>query len=152
MTRPGPERFDTVNTGLLSVGNYPGKWAVTARQYDIVTRPDFAASRRQPHTLEDQTMQTAQSLTRLPTAGRLAEVSQLVSKYLRGDCVVRIDHTPRVVDRDVRWQQWGQTFYAIRDAGPVIDAIVACRARYPTRTIRVCAERLQPQSRLVFWV
>ena len=97
-------------------------------------------------------MQAAQPLTRLPNAGRLAEVSQLVSKYLRGDCVVRIEHTPRVVDRHVRWQQWGQTFYAIRDAGPVIDAIVACRARYPTRTIRVCAERLRPQSRLVFWV
>ena len=97
-------------------------------------------------------MQTAQPLTQLPTAGRMAEVNKLVSKYLYGDCVVRIDHTPRVVDRHLRWQPWGQTFFAIRDAGPVIDAIVACRSSYPTHTIRVCAERLRPQSRLVFWV
>ena len=97
-------------------------------------------------------MQAVQPLTQLPIAGRLAEVKQLVSKYLCGDCVVRIEHTPRVVDRHVRWQQWGQTFFAIKDADPVIDAIVAARARYPTHTIRLCAERLQPQSRLVFWV
>ena len=97
-------------------------------------------------------MQAAQPLTRFRTAGRLAEVNQLVTRYLCGDCVVRIDHTPRVVDGQVRWQPWGQTFFAIRDAGPVLDAIIACRASYPTHTIRVCAERLQPQSRLVFWV
>jgi ribulose-bisphosphate carboxylase small chain len=97
-------------------------------------------------------MQAAQRLTHLPHAGRLDEVRQMISKYLCGDCVVRIEHTPRVVDRHVRWQPWGQTFFALKDATPVIDEIVACRASFPTHTIRLCAERLRPQSRLVFWV
>ena len=97
-------------------------------------------------------MQAAQALTHVPHAGGLDEVRQMISKYLCGNCVVRIEHTPCVVDRYVRWQTWGQTFFALKDAEPVIDAIVACRASFPTNTIRLSAERLHPQSRLIFWV
>ena len=97
-------------------------------------------------------MQAVQPLTSLPSAERLAEIEQLVSKYLCVDCVLRIEHTPQVVNGHVRWEQWGKTMFAIRDAAPVIEAIVACRASHPTHTIRLCAERLKPASRLVFWV
>ena len=97
-------------------------------------------------------MQVVKPATHLPSTGKMAEVRKLISDYLCGNCSVRIEHTPRIVDRHVHWDQWGEAFFALKDATPVIDGIVACRAEHPDHTIRLCAERLHPQSRLVFWV
>ena len=98
-------------------------------------------------------MQAAQVSTHFPSPEhRLAEVRQLVSEHLRGDWVVRIEHTPRVMDYRQGWQRWGKALLPTGDAAPVIDAIRGCRATHPAHKIRLYAEKLRPQARLVFWV
>ena len=98
-------------------------------------------------------MQAAQLFTQSPgTDHRLAEVEQLINHHLCGDWVVRVEHSARVRDYCDGWQQWGEAFFPLGDAAPVLGAISRCRARHPAHSIRLCAEKLRPQAQLVFRV
>lgn len=97
--------------------------------------------------------QAAQLLAHLPTRDhRMAELEQMVVEHLHGDWVVRIEHTPRVMDYHDGWKQWGKALFPVGDPARVIDAISGCRNRHPAHTIRLCAEKLRPQARLVLRV
>lgn len=83
---------------------------------------------------------------------KLEEVRRLVSDCMLGDCVVRIEHTDHCPRQGTRWREWGSPLFALRDAGPVLDAIGDCHARHPGQAIRLIVEKLHPESRMVYWV
>lgn len=87
-----------------------------------------------------------------PASVQLDEIRQLVSTSLWGDWIIRIEHATADPRPNARWQQWGDALFAVRDTTPVIEAIQACRAAYRTRAIRLTAEKLRPQTRLVYCI
>lgn len=84
--------------------------------------------------------------------GQLEKARRLVSDGMLGDWVVRIEHTDRSARGDSLWRQWEAPLFALRDAEPVIGAINRCRARHPGQAVRLNACRLNPETRLVYWV
>jgi ribulose bisphosphate carboxylase small subunit len=82
----------------------------------------------------------------------LDRIEQLVTDSLRGDWIVRVEHTNKVSRYNTSWQSWGKALFAIKDPTPVIDAIMACRANYPNHAIRLHAEKVNPAVRFVYWV
>jgi len=50
------------------------------------------------------------------------------------------------------WQQWGEPFFAIRSADAVIDVLTECLARYPDRSIRLNAQKIQPDTKILYTV
>lgn len=97
-------------------------------------------------------MQLDQSATPLPSVQCLDQIDKLVTENLRGEWIVRIEHTSRVCRHSTCWNSWGKALFAITESAPVIDAITACRANHPTHAIRLCAEKVRPETRLIFCV
>lgn len=96
-----------------------------------------------------------QQLSRLPSliqSDRLDEVEQLIGQNLCGDWILRIEHAACDTDPYLLWQPWGDPFFAVNSSVPVIAAIRSCRAKLPKHSIRLCAEKLRPQTRLIYWV
>ncbi|MEW5755744.1 MAG: ribulose bisphosphate carboxylase small subunit [Pseudomonadota bacterium] len=96
-----------------------------------------------------------QQLSRLPSlikSDRLDEVEQLIGQNLCGDWILRIEHAACDADPYLRWQPWGDPFFAVNSSAPVIAAIRSCRVKLPKDSIRLCAEKLRPQTRLIYWV
>lgn len=97
-------------------------------------------------------MQIAQLSTPLPSLQCLDQIEQLVTESLRGDWIVRIEHTNKISRYETSWQSWGKALFAIKDPATVIDAIMACRANHPSHAIRLHAEKVNPAVRFMYWV
>lgn len=97
-------------------------------------------------------MQPAPSLSPAHALPHLEEVSTLLREQLRDDWVVRIEHlNPHTRPRPL-WRTWGEAQYIRKGAEPLIDRILDCHAAHPEHSIRLCAEKLNPQARLVYWI
>ena len=97
-------------------------------------------------------MQLAHQLSTATVLPALEGVRELVTESLWGDWIIRIEHTdgkPRAGDG---WAQWGEAFFAVNDPESVIDAIISCCIEYPDEAVRLCAWKLRPETRLVFWI
>lgn len=79
-------------------------------------------------------------------------IKQLVETTLLYDWVVRIEYSTDYTTNSAQWQQWGETKFAVRDSTTVLDAIKTCRYSNPGRGIRLFAEKMHPQTRLLFWI
>jgi ribulose-bisphosphate carboxylase small chain len=97
-------------------------------------------------------MQIAQLSTALPSLQCQDQIEQMVNESLRGDWIVRVEHTNRVTPHNTYWQSWGKALFAIKEPAPVIEAIMACRANHPNHAIRLYAEKVKPEVRFVYWV
>ena len=97
-------------------------------------------------------MRSVAQVTSLPVLPSLAEVEQLLSESLYRDWVLRIEYADPDITGHIRWRQWREPRFAITEPGPVIDAILSCRATYPGHAIRLAAEKFNPQVRLNYWI
>lgn len=95
-------------------------------------------------------MQPAHAMKRLPALECLDEIEQLVRRSLRGNWVIRIEYAD--TGSHANWQTWGKPLFAVRDSATITDAILACRAGFPARAIRLNAQRFHPDTRLLYWV
>jgi hypothetical protein len=82
----------------------------------------------------------------------LAEVEKLINENLLGEWAIRIEHTADITPGYTRWQQWGETLYAVSEAANVLGMIDACRTSYPTSVIRIHAERFRPPVQFYYCV
>ncbi|MAT65268.1 MAG: hypothetical protein CMN57_06460 [Gammaproteobacteria bacterium] len=97
-------------------------------------------------------MQPAPTISPAIHLPHLEEVSTLLRDHLQGDWIVRIEHrAPAALPRSL-WRTWGRTQYTRQGADRVMDRILDCHAANPEHAIRLCAEKLRPQARLVYWV
>ena len=97
-------------------------------------------------------MQLDQRATPRPSVQSLEQIEKLVTENLRNEWIVRIEHTSRVCRYSTCWNSWGKALFALSDSPPVIDAITECRANHPTHAIRLCAEKVRPETRLIVCV
>jgi ribulose bisphosphate carboxylase small subunit len=80
------------------------------------------------------------------------DLKQTIEQSLIGNWIIRIEYAADDESAFTGWRTWGKPMFAIRDTAPVVNAILACRASFPHHGIRMTAERLNPASRLVYWV
>lgn len=80
------------------------------------------------------------------------ELEALIGGSLIGDWMIRIEHKGDHDPQYSCWQQWGDTLFAITHPDSVMEAIYDCRSRRPTHAIRLYAEKVWPQSRLIYRV
>lgn len=97
-------------------------------------------------------MQTAPSFRHALPLPHLEEVSALLRDHLQGDWTVRIEHlNPRDRLRTL-WRSWGRSQYVRHGTEALMDNILECHLAHPQHAIRLCAERLRPETRLVYWI
>ena len=97
-------------------------------------------------------MLLAEPVIPLVSSTTLNEINNLVEQNLLGEWVVRIEHSGEPATGNQDWQQWRAALFALKNAEPVINAILACRANSPNHAIRLHAEKLRPQTRFIYWV
>lgn len=95
-------------------------------------------------------MQPALSSAHAAELPCLAVIQRLIHESLWGDWVIRIEH--RAPDRPsgYTWQAWGEAFFAVEDPEPILDAVIACHSAHGNHEIRLCADKLQPASQLIY--
>lgn len=93
-----------------------------------------------------QLVQQPTSLALIPGHG---ELEKMIHQSLRGDWIIRVEHMGQDQPPHSRWQQWEKALFAVKSPEPVMEAIYACRAINPTHSIRMYAEKVQPQTRFI---
>jgi ribulose bisphosphate carboxylase small subunit len=97
-------------------------------------------------------MQPAHNLVPLLSKPRLDEVERVLADNLSHNWVIHIEHADDVNSRTTRWQQWGKPLFASNDSSSLLNDIQACLTNHPTHTVRLNAEKYNPQVRFVYWV
>jgi ribulose bisphosphate carboxylase small subunit len=64
--------------------------------------------------------------------------------------MIRIEHKGDHEPPYSNWQQWGDMLFAITRPDSVMEAIYACRSNHPGHAIRIYAEKVWPESRLIY--
>jgi ribulose bisphosphate carboxylase small subunit len=80
-----------------------------------------------------------------------AYLKKMIESSLLADWVIRIEYQGDESE-DSCWALWDQAYFAIRSANPVVEALLACYTKHPSCTIRIYAEKIRPQTRLLFTV
>lgn len=80
-----------------------------------------------------------------------AYLRKIINASLLFDWAIRIEyqHTEAAFPD---WQLWADTFFALRSADRVIDALMQCYRNNPDCVIRLNAEKFRPQSSLLYTV
>ena len=79
-------------------------------------------------------------------------LEKLINQSLHGDWIIRVEHSGPDEMPQSRWQQWEKALFAVKSPEPVMEAIYACRTSNPTHSIRMYAEKVQPQTRFIYSV
>lgn len=80
-----------------------------------------------------------------------AYLKKVIESSLLADWAIRIEY--QSCDSETGdWQLWQQAHFAIRSAKPVIDTLLDCYTRNPKSTIRICAEKFYPTTRMFYTV
>ena len=80
-----------------------------------------------------------------------AYLKKIIENSLLCDWVIRIEFHGGETGIHC-WQQWDKTFFAIKSAKQVLQAITNCYTLRPRSMIRLYAEKIRPQTRLFFTV
>lgn len=78
------------------------------------------------------------------------ELEAFIGRSLLGDWMIRIEHMGDHEPMYSSWQQWGDMLFAITRPDSVMAAIYACRSNHPTHAIRIYAEKMWPESRMIY--
>lgn len=97
-------------------------------------------------------MQPAHNLVPLLSKHRLDEVEHFVKDNLSHNWIIRVEHAEDVNSMNTQWQQWGKPVFTGKDSSTPLNDISACLASYPSHTIRLHAEKYNPQIQFVYWV
>ena len=95
-------------------------------------------------------MQSAHSHASVLKLPYLGELESHIENTLSDHWILRVEHTDDVNPVHIQWQQWGDSLYCVPDANPVIRSIQACRAKYPTHSVRLYAEKATPRTRFIY--
>jgi ribulose bisphosphate carboxylase small subunit len=88
----------------------------------------------------------------LSSLSSLDETESLIGQSLFGDWLLRIEHLGTEPQSSSNWKQWGDAFFAVKDTERVMQALVACHASNPNHSIRIYAEKIRPETRLIYSV
>jgi len=78
-----------------------------------------------------------------------AYLKKIIESSLLADWAIRIEYQAGQSDASC-WQLWDKTYFAIRCAKPVLETLLDCYTKHPTSTIRICAEKYRPQTRILY--
>jgi len=95
-------------------------------------------------------MQSDHSRASVVKVDYLGELERLIENTLSNNWILRVEHTQDVNPVCTQWQQWGKAQYCVKEATPVIRYIQACRAEYPTHSVRLYAEKTSPRTRFIY--
>lgn len=79
-------------------------------------------------------------------------IENFIDQSLLGSWVIRVEHLNNSARDKAAWQAWGNTLFAIASPDVVMDAIDTCHASYPDNEIRIYAENMRPEMRMVYTV
>jgi ribulose bisphosphate carboxylase small subunit len=97
-------------------------------------------------------MQLNEYFTRLTSLALFSKVETLVENSLLGDWIIWVEYGQQRSDGDVAWQQWNKPLYALKDAKSLNEEILNCRMCFPFHHVRLYAEKLKPQTKMIYWV
>ena len=80
----------------------------------------------------------------------LDDLERLIENTLSHNWILRVEHTQDVNPVCTQWRQWEKAQYCVKEAGPVIRSIQACREEYPTHSVRLYAEKTSPRTRFIY--
>ena len=80
-----------------------------------------------------------------------AYLKKIIESSLLADWAISIEYQTGGSEA-TSWQLWDKTYFAIRSAKPVIEALLDCYTKHPRSTIRICAEKFRPQTRMLYTV
>lgn len=79
------------------------------------------------------------------------QLRKLIEGGLLHDWIIDIQYMPLTTESS-GWQQWRNTFFAIRSADEVLAALKDCFTKHPYSAIRISAEKVRPRSRMLYTV
>jgi len=97
-------------------------------------------------------MKLVQNAIPLDSLGYRNDVESLIGQSLFGDWLLRIEHAGTEPQSSSNWKQWDDVFFAIKDTEPVMQALFACHASHPSHSIRIYAEKIRPETRMIYSV
>ena len=80
----------------------------------------------------------------------LNKLERHIENTLSDNWILRVEHTQDVNPVRTQWQQWENSLYCVKDARIVTRSIQACRAEYPTHSVRLYAEKTSPRTRFIY--
>jgi ribulose bisphosphate carboxylase small subunit len=80
-----------------------------------------------------------------------AYLKKMIESSLLADWAISIEYHGGEFETTC-WQAWDKAYFAIRSAKPVLEALLDCYTKHPRSTIRLCAERFNPQTRMLYTV
>lgn len=97
-------------------------------------------------------MQPVENLDPVMPLQNREKIESFIENSLLGDWIIRIEYSGRNAQGQTDWLQWDSTFFAITSAEDVLQVIDSCYAYFPEREIRISAEKVRPQTRMVYSV
>ncbi len=80
-----------------------------------------------------------------------AYIRKIIENSLLADWAIRIEY--HGIESDTNgWQLWDKTFFALRSADEVVQAIADCYTKQPQCAIRMNASKFRPQSSMLYTV
>jgi ribulose bisphosphate carboxylase small subunit len=80
-----------------------------------------------------------------------AFLKKIIESSLLADWAISIEYQSSESEANC-WQLWDKAYFAIRSAKPVLEALLDCYTKHPRSTIRICAEKFRPQTRMLYTV
>ena len=98
------------------------------------------------------TMRLLEICNPVPALQNRNKMENFIDQSLLGDWIIRVEYSGNNSQGQRGWIQWGSTMFAIRSPDEVMEAIDACHTNYPEQEIRIYAEKVRPQVRIVYSV
>jgi len=80
-----------------------------------------------------------------------AKLRKIIENGLLFDWIIRIEYAGEQSNCD-NWLQWKEAQFAIRSAEPVLAALKQCYQKHPNCMIRINAEKVRPQTSMLYTV
>ena len=97
-------------------------------------------------------MQLAEKFEPVPELHNRQNIEKFVGQSLLGDWIIRVQYSTTNAKGQASWQQWGDTLFAIRSPVDVMQTLDDCRANFPEQELRIYAEKVRPESRIVYGI
>lgn len=81
----------------------------------------------------------------------IAYLRKVIENSLLIDWIIRIEYE-NTEQEFTEWSQWDKTFFAIQSAEPVLAALKDCFTKNANRAIRINAEKVRPQTHMIYQV
>lgn len=97
-------------------------------------------------------MRLVEKFDPVPPLHNRKNIEDFIGQSLLGDWIIRVEYAKNNSQGQLSWFQWGSTMFAIKSPADVMEAIDDCHANYPEQEIRIHAEKVRPEMRMVYSV